>query len=70
MRGADVRTIPSMQSLLGSSPLARGRLTADGEEVGLVRHIPACAGQITRRKALTWLSEAYPRMCGAKEREP
>ena len=63
--GADISAIDCDVRSRGSSPRVRGRLPSDGADGGLVRLIPACAGQTGRDFRAELATTAHPRVCGA-----
>ena len=63
-RGVYAVLDPSGAHLLGSSPLARGLPTPEGEKVTQIRIIPARAGFTLRRRLCSSLSWDHPRSRG------
>ena len=55
---------PYFTRMRGLSPRVRGNLQHDAASLGLVRSIPACAGEPSAQGRVVGASAVYPRVCG------
>ena len=62
--GENVKSIPSIKSMTGSSPRVRGKRFIGSSPVPPAGLIPACAGKTERRAPYLRESSAHPRVCG------
>ena len=63
--GADLTPNEKITEDKGSSPQVRGRCTSYHRRLGLIRLIPAGAGQIRQPESCIRARAAHPRRCGA-----